>query len=163
MTGRPSDYTEEMALAICERLAVGESLSSVCRDDGFPAKTAVLRWLSRHESFRTQYRYAKEASQDAVAEEIFDILDEMPMEKPDGGMDAAAVTWAKNRADARKWYLSKIAPKKYGDKIEQTLTGADGGPIQHTDVSADVLKEELTRLGFGRESAQLGSKLHEPD
>lgn len=149
MTGRPSDYTEEMALAICERLAVGESLSSVCRDDGFPAKTSVLRWLSRHESFRTQYRYAKEASQDAVAEEIFDILDEMPMEKPDGGMDAAAVTWAKNRADARKWYLSKIAPKKYGDKIEQTLTGADGGPIKTETVLAvdeKVLGSILDRL-----------------
>lgn len=152
-----------MALAICDRLSIGESLSAICRDDGFPAKTSVLRWLSRHESFRTQYRYAKEASQDAVAEEIFDILDEMPMSKPDGAMDAAAVAWAKNRADSRKWYLSKIAPKKYGDKIEQTMTGANGGPIQVADVSPEVLKEELARIGFGRESSQLGSKLHEAD
>jgi hypothetical protein len=127
--GRPSDYTEEMASSICDRLSVGESLSAICRSEGFPAKTAVLRWLARHESFRTQYRYAKEASQDAVAEEIFDILDEMPMEKPDGSLDAAAVTWAKNRADARKWYLSKIAPKKYGDKIQQEIGGIDGAPM----------------------------------
>lgn len=49
------------------------------------------------------------------------------------------------------------------DKQIVELSGKDGGPIQHADVSPEVLKEELARLGFGRDSNQLGSKLHESD
>jgi hypothetical protein len=116
--GRPSDYTEELAERICDRLATGDSLTTVCKAEDMPAKTAVLRWLAKHESFRTQYAKSKEVATEALAEQYFDILDEVPPMKPDGSIDAAAVTWAKNRADARKWYLSKIAPKKYGDKIQ---------------------------------------------
>jgi hypothetical protein len=32
--------------------------------------------------------------------------------------------------DARKWLASKLAPKKYGDKVAAELSGPDGGPIQ---------------------------------
>lgn len=49
------------------------------------------------------------------------------------------------------------------DKQIVELSGKDGGAIQVADVSPEALKEELARLGFGRESAQLGSKLHESD
>ncbi|HHA1412828.1 MULTISPECIES: hypothetical protein [Enterobacter cloacae complex] len=45
--GRPSDYSEELAESIRLRLAEGESLRSVCRDDGMPCKQTVLRWISR--------------------------------------------------------------------------------------------------------------------
>lgn len=41
--------------------------------------------------------------------------------------------------------------------------GAGGGPIQTADLTTEVLKEELARLGFGRESNQLSSKLHVSD
>lgn len=108
---------------------MGDSLTAICKTEGMPNKTTVLRWLTRFEDFRTQYAKAREMSQDALAEQYFEILDEHPPRKADGSIDAAAVTWAKNRADARKWYLSKIAPKRYGDKLETTLLGADGGPI----------------------------------
>lgn len=49
------------------------------------------------------------------------------------------------------------------DKQIVELSGKDGGAIQVADVSPEALKEELARLGFGRESVQLGSKLHESD
>lgn len=121
--GRPSEYSEETAKVVCMRLAEGESLRMICRDDAMPDKSTVLRWLGRYEGFRTQYAHARELSQEAVAEEYFELLDEVPPMKPDGSFDAAAVAWYKNRADARKWYLSKIAPKKYGDKLELNNTG----------------------------------------
>lgn len=121
--GRPSDYTKEKADSICGLIACGESLSAVCRMDGMPTKPTVLRWLATFEEFRTQYREAKSESQDAVVEQIFDILDEVPLPHPvTGAIDAGAVTWAKNRADARKWYLAKIAPKKYGEKVSQEVS-----------------------------------------
>lgn len=39
------------------------------------------------------------------------------------------------------------------------LTGKDGGPIQHQDISDDQLKEKLAALGFGREANQLAGKV----
>jgi len=119
---RPSEYTLETAEAICIRLASGESLRAICADDAMPDKTTVLRWLARNEEFRTQYARSKEESAEAIAEEYFDILDELPPAKADGSLDSAAVAWAKNRADGRKWYLSKIMPKKYGDKVQTDST-----------------------------------------
>ena len=49
---RPTDYTEEVATAICARLADGESLRQVCQSDDMPDKATVLRWIPRHPEFR---------------------------------------------------------------------------------------------------------------
>ena len=52
---------------------------------------------------------------------------------PDGvvdfKLDATAVARNKLRVDARKWVASKLLPKKYGDRVENVHTGADGGPV----------------------------------
>jgi hypothetical protein len=39
------------------------------------------------------------------------------------------------RIDTRKWLLSKMLPKVYGDKTEVAVTGADRGPVQSVTVS----------------------------
>jgi hypothetical protein len=122
--GRPTDYNEDIAREVCLRMADGESLRKICSDENMPDKSTVLRWVARYEAFRDQYAQARELSQEAVAEEYFELLDETPPMKPDGSFDAAAVSWYKNRADGRKWYLSKIAPKKYGDKIQTEHSGS---------------------------------------
>ncbi|HAD8110446.1 TPA_asm: DNA packaging protein [Salmonella enterica] len=144
--GRPSDYTEELAEVICLRLAEGESLRSVCRDDGMPSKQAVLRWLARNESFRAQYVRAKEEG----AEELFDIADDGTndwMEKLDKDGEAIGyqlngehVQRSKLRIDTRKWYLSKIMPKKYGDRIQHEQK------ITITDLSDEELDRRLMEL-----------------
>ena len=45
--------------------------------------------------------------------------------------DSEAIQRSKLRVDTRKWAMSKLAPKKYGDKITQEVTGANGEAIQH--------------------------------
>lgn len=133
MAGRPSDYTEEIAEIICLRLAEGESLRSVCRDEKLPDKATVLRWIARHDSFRDQYVRAKAEGAEAIAEEMFDIADDAAndwMERLDA--EGQGIGWQLNgdhvrrsqlRIDTRKWYLSKIMPKKYGDKLDVNNTG----------------------------------------
>lgn len=131
--GRPSDYTPELAEIICIRLSEGESLRSVCRDEELPSKSTVLRWIARHDEFRDQYVRAKAQGAEAIAEEMFDIADDASndwMEKLDA--EGQGIGWQLNgdhvrrsqlRIDTRKWYLSKIMPKKYGDKLEVNSTG----------------------------------------
>lgn len=131
--GRPTDYTEQLALTICLRLSEGESLRKVCLDDAMPDKSTVLRWIARHESFRDQYAKAKADGAEALAEEIFDIADDGAndwMEKFSAEGDSLGwqlngehVQRSRLRIDTRKWYLSKIMPKKYGDRLEVANTG----------------------------------------
>ncbi|MCI9769062.1 ubiquitin carboxyl-hydrolase [Proteus mirabilis] len=113
----------ETAHDICSKLAEGESLRSVCRRSGMPSKATVFRWLSENAEFRDQYAKATEQRADALFEEILEIADDVLP-------DSAEVAKAKLRIDTRKWSLARMSPKKYGDKVTQEITGADGGAIQ---------------------------------
>lgn len=117
--GRPSIFTAELAAAICERISLGESLRSICREEGMPEKLTVLRWLSQDDQFCTQYARARELQADTHAEDVVDISDTET--------DPAR---ARVRIDARKWFASKVAAKKYGDATLLKHADADGNKIQ---------------------------------
>ena len=51
-------------------------------------------------------------------------------------LDPVAVQRNKLRVDARKWVLSKLAPKKYGDKLE--LSGDKNAPLALVVSGSDV-------------------------
>lgn len=59
--GRPSKYSEELALTICERLAMGESLKAICTDKAMPTRSMVYRWKEANQPFRDMYARAREA------------------------------------------------------------------------------------------------------
>lgn len=136
--GRPSVYNDAMAMEICTRMAEGEGLRKICRDAHMPERITIFRWLldGKHAEFCYQYGLAREAQADHYAEENVEISDETTVEVRYQGekvvldISSAAVSRNKLRVDARKWYASKLAPKKYGDKTTTELTGPDGGAMQ---------------------------------
>lgn len=150
--GRPSDYLPEVADDICALIADGESLRSVCKRKGMPGKATVFRWLREDVDFRDQYARAREEQAESLLEDVLEIADKCVP-------DAAEIAKAKLRIDARKWYITKVAPKKYGDKITTELTGKDGGAIQYADITNEELEERLKELGHGRNRSQLDEKL----
>jgi hypothetical protein len=123
-------YTEELAEEILERIADGESLSEICREAHMPTHWAVLLWVSedRPPGFAHQYARAREAGCYKMAEEIIAISDADYM-GPDGFVDNAAIQQARLKSDNRKWALSKMLPKTYGDKVTQELVGNPDQPI----------------------------------
>jgi hypothetical protein len=127
--GRPSDYTPEVATLICERLAAGESLRRMCADRvDLPSERSVYRWLAEHQEFRQQYAQAREHQVEPHLEEMFAIADD-PEIKPDD---------KRIRIDVRKWAMSKLAPKKYGDK---TLLGNDpDNPLPAPTTDTDLAR-----------------------
>lgn len=134
MAGRPSDYSREVTTAICIRLGLGESLREICRDEDMPDKSTVMRWLASHQEFRDQYASAREAQADYYAEEIIEISDDGTNDTytDDNGntrTDQEVIGRSRLRVDTRKWLMARMAPKKYGDKITQEVTGADGAPL----------------------------------
>lgn len=140
--GRPTDYTPELAADICSRLASGDSLRTVCKDEAMPSRSSVFLWIGKYPEFSDQYAKAKEEAAEALAEEMFDIADNsnndwMEQHSEDAGLAAYKLNGeniqrSKLRVDVRKWYLSKIKPKKYGDKISQEVSGPGGGPVNHS-------------------------------
>ena len=76
--GRPSSYTEELGLEICSRIASGESLRRICKDDKMPSMSTVLLWVidGNHNEFSEQYAKAREIQAELLADEIFDISDD---------------------------------------------------------------------------------------
>lgn len=128
-----TQYSQETADAICERLSDGESLRAICSDEGMPSKSTVFKWLSEQKAFSDQYAYAREAQADEMFDEILEIADDSASDTIHGeNGDRADTEWisrAKLRVDARKWMLSKMAPKKYGDKVTQEHTGPNGGAM----------------------------------
>lgn len=122
---RASSFTQAIADAICTRLADGQSLREICRDEGMPDKATVFRWLAADEAFRDQYAHAREAQAETLFEEIVTIADTQALGvkrtiKPDGAVEtveADMIEHRRLRVDARKWVVARLAPKKYGDKL----------------------------------------------
>lgn len=136
--GRPSDYTQETADTICERLANGESLRKICQSEEMPSQSMVFRWLAAHASFREQYAHAREAQADAIFDESLDIADDgsndwmerNDPENPGWQANGEHLQRSKLRIDTRKWMAGKLRPKVYGDKVINEHSGIDGAPIE---------------------------------
>jgi len=116
--GRPSGFTPELGVAICEWIAEGESLRKICEDEALPSRSTVVKWLGEYSEFSVQYARAREAQADYFADEMIEIADLTKDPQK-----------ARLQIDARKWKASKMSPKKYGDKVVTEHTGKDGGPI----------------------------------
>jgi hypothetical protein len=99
-----------------------------------PSAAAVFRWLGTHEPFREQYARAGQERCEAFAEDIIALADE-PIEPGDN----AAVQRARLRVDTRKWLMSKLAPRKYGDRVEHVIK---------TGNAADLTDDELARIAL---------------
>ena len=143
--GRPSSYTPELAATICERVASGETLVSICKEEGFPHIATVLRWPQA--DFREMYARAKELRLEVMAEELRELSDVCRIGEKvtveDGTDDkgqprtktitvtADMIERAKLQVDTRKWLLARLAAKTYGDRITQEHTGADGKPLEY--------------------------------
>ncbi len=123
--GRPSEYTQEIADRICNELSEGISLRTVCLADDMPDKTTVFRWIRQNEEFRNQYARAKEESADAQHEVLMDLGDNAIdlSQSVDPKASSAVVQAVKLKADNLKWSMSKMKPKKYGDKIDVMTDG----------------------------------------
>ncbi|WP_070105598.1 hypothetical protein [Burkholderia plantarii] len=120
-------FTKALAETICEHLTSGLSLRQIEEIEGMPTKTTILRWLGddRYAEFRDQYARARDMQAEGMADEILEIADDgrndwMEVHSRDGEhigwkVNGEAVQRSRLRIDARKWLLSKLLPKKYGN------------------------------------------------
>lgn len=126
--GQPEVFTQKLADKICNRLAEGESLRKICRSKGIPTRQTIFAWLrdSEKKDFHIAYANARELWADYTFDESMEIAD-MASDKivGDDKSDGARVNAEKLRIETRKWFLSRMNPKKYGEKIDLTTAGKE--------------------------------------
>lgn len=141
-------YTEEQKTKIvdevCELIEDGMSARNALNQqkDKIPRKT-FYSWIDNDESKRNQYARACEERTHKMADEILEIADfteNDTIETEKGPMPYNEwINRSKLRVDARKWLMSKMLPKVYGDKIDHTN---DGGKFEQQLMSVQIVKPD---------------------
>ena len=149
--GRPTEYTQQLGEKICERIATSELgleqvLAEIELTDGYaPGLTSVWRWKQANEEFRKQYLRAREDQ----AELLHDRAQQIAQNALIGHVTRTVVTGEGENAKTETTTTisdnversklivhttlkraGQLDSKRYGEKIQQEVTGKDGGPLQ---------------------------------
>ena len=128
---------------ICDQIQKGRSLRSVIKDEGMPDLSTFYVWLKEDEEKSKHYAYATEARAEMIFEDILKIADDNSDDEivnEDGLpiINHDVINRARLKIDARKWMLSKMIPKKYGDKIDHTTDGEKINSI--SSIQVEIVK-----------------------
>lgn len=113
--------------AICNRVVIDRISFNQAVKESEICLSTFYDWLLETEKRKETYNYAREIRCDTLFEDIVEIADnkeegETIIEKPDGVQVKRGdmIEHRRLRVDARKWVVSKMNPKKYGDKLDVT-------------------------------------------
>ena len=126
--------------SILEMMQSGKSLRNACDAHGISSGSFML-WVSEDRNLAEQYKAAREAMIDKIADDTVALADADPERGPDGKIDSGWVSNQRLKIDTRKWLLSKLAPKKYGDKIE--VSGDADSPLKIERIERVVVGEVI--------------------
>ena len=135
--GRPTTYTPELGLRICNEISCSElGLNKLHEQhEWFPDRQTVLLWLSVHPDFSAQYAYAKEMQTELMRERIIEIADDSSQDEifsPNGNRieNREFTSRSKLRVETRMWLMERLAPKKYGKQVDADTEQKDYQPPQ---------------------------------
>ena len=113
---RPTIYTKELGEKICSQIAAGKSVRKMCKSPKMPSASTIFYWLIDEEKkeFLEQYTQARKVQAELMFEELREIADNQEGD----------VMRDRLRIDTCKWYLSKVLPKKFGEKVGLEHSGS---------------------------------------
>ena len=122
---------------VFERVATStKSLAAVCLEphEGWemPSLRTVMLWMAGDDTLQRAYAHAKKLQAEVMADELLTIADDGSNDTyiDENGFkktDTDVLGRSRLRVDTRRWLLSKLNPKRYGDAIK--LTGDDAAPM----------------------------------
>jgi hypothetical protein len=124
-------YTPEekarLAAEVVRLMSEGGARSAfeAAKTAGVPLSTFV-RWCGEDAALAERYAHAREDLIERMASEVLELSDK-DVDVIEGKKDWAAVQKHRLQVETRKWLLSKLAPKRYGEKLE--LSGDAANPI----------------------------------
>ncbi len=108
------------------------SLRQVCMARDRPNRSTVYTWLNKYPAFAANYAQARELLYQVWADEILEISDDattdMVTKTGRNGstyeaVDQEHIQRSRLRVDSRRWLLSKLVPKQFGDRVEHNVEG----------------------------------------
>jgi hypothetical protein len=120
-------YSKENKETICKTIfdliESGKSLRYALKEVNLSSKS-FFDWLQDDEVKVKQYAYVTDVRTEIKFESIEqDYLEEPQRDALTGKIDTGWVQLQRLKIDAKKWELSKLKPKKYGDKIQTEHSG----------------------------------------
>lgn len=92
--------------------------------------------------FAVGYAHAKRQQIEAMAEDIVDIASDETLDANERRL----------QVDTRKWLLSKLIPKTYGDKLDLT---SDGKTLPSNSVAIDQRVQSIIAMAAARRSGSV--------
>ncbi len=131
-------------------LASGLSLRAICQEPQMPSEAAVRRWAYEDfGGFATQYTRARDIGLDCLNDRLLElaenpVIGEKRTIKADGGIEITTgdtVDRSRLAVDTIKWRLSKMAPKRYGERLE--IAGDKENPLEVNIGAVELLKARI--------------------
>jgi hypothetical protein len=113
-----------------------------------------MKWADTYEGVGEQYARARDELIEYRRAELLRIADECEE-------DPTAIQKARLQIDTRKWELSKLMPRRMGDRVSTEITGKDGGPIQTETMNPDVasaIDAIARKLASGGDAAKMAGQ-----
>lgn len=143
------DQRTEIVNEICLQVARGERTRVAIKKADISFDT-FFRWIEDDEDKSKQYARACELRAESMADEILAIADSTKDDviTDDNGNPVTnhkVIQRDRLRVDTRKWLMSKMMPKKYGERqaIDHTTNGKEITPIALTKEQIKKLDQEL--------------------
>jgi hypothetical protein len=120
----------EIVTSVCARIINGEAMREILKDEDLPHFSTFLLWVSQDLAKSEQYAQAMHVRSELLFEETLDIADNgsndwMENKDPNNAgykFNGEHFQRSRLRVDTRKWYLSKLNPKKFGDRVQNDIT-----------------------------------------
>jgi len=137
--GTPHPDKNQKIEIVLDLMSTGgaQSCYKACQAAGVAIGT-FYEWVNSDALLAERYAQARNSLIEHIASEAMAIADEPAALLPTGAIDSAAVQKQRLQIDTRKWLLSKLAPKKYGDKIE--VSGDAENPLAIKTIERVVVK-----------------------
>jgi len=136
MNGNP--ITEEMRQDTLRRIADGETMASICRQDGYPARQTMVSHFAIKPEWQEAYRQARRDGFDTIAENAFALLAEAYARLADGKIDPSVVNARRLQFDGTMKLLAKWDPIRYGELLKLSGDPSNPFPIGVATIPADI-------------------------
>jgi hypothetical protein len=125
-------FSEPLAIEICERVSSGELLINICLDEHMPTVRRVTQWLRESPEFAALYKDSICDRLTIFEEEVIKIADD------------DAIARAKLRVEVRLKHLKAYKPSIWGE--QSTLNVKQSDPLDLDQMTTEELAAKIAEL-----------------
>jgi hypothetical protein len=118
----PQEQRDAILTRVCERIAEGESLRTICKDEDMPNRNTINEWIGASPQWATKCALAREAQGDVMDEKQMDTLADMRSGVIDADVGRVEIA-------VYQWRAKKLRPRVYGDALQVEHSGNIGNAI----------------------------------